>query len=100
MKLIASISAHQKANLFALPRFLHFIVAPLSFMPHRMVRGEIMFDNNWMIYIFIIVLLFSGGGGIMGTELAVLIATIGAVLLSEGGYLGNFFGCACNQTTT
>lgn len=58
-----------------------------------------MFDNNWMIYIFIIVLLFSGGGGIMGTELAVLIATIGAVLLSESGLLNGFFGGCCNPLT-
>lgn len=43
-----------------------------------------MFDGNWLLYIFIIMLLFANDGEIKGTELAVLIATVFAVLTTDG----------------
>ncbi len=43
-----------------------------------------MFDGKWLLYIFIIMLLFSGDGDISGTELAVLLATTLAVLVTDG----------------
>jgi hypothetical protein len=56
-----------------------------------------MFDNNWMLFILILILVFSGNVGIIGTELAVLIAAVLAIVLSEGGCLNNLFGCCPNN---
>lgn len=61
-----------------------------------------MFDNNWMLFVLILIIVFSGNGGIIGTELAVLIAAVLAIVLSECGCLNGLFGtndCCCNNVT-
>ncbi|MEG1612596.1 MAG: hypothetical protein RR357_00335 [Clostridia bacterium] len=50
-------------------------------------------DGNWMLYIFILMIVFGRDGEIEGTELWVLMASVFAVLLSENGCLDNLFGC-------
>ena len=44
-----------------------------------------MFDDNWILYLFIIMVLGGGGGGMGGTELIVLFASTLAVLIGENG---------------
>lgn len=56
-----------------------------------------MFEGNWMVFVLILILVFSGGG-IVGTELVVLIAAVLAIVLSEGGCLGNLFNCPSATT--
>ncbi len=58
-----------------------------------------MFDGNWMLFILILLIVFGGNGGIAGTELAVLIAAVGAIVLAENGGLGGLCGCqtGCNN---
>lgn len=56
-----------------------------------------MFDDNWMLFVLILIIIFSGNGGIIGTELAVLIAVVLAIVLCEGGCLDGIFGCGCNN---
>lgn len=54
-----------------------------------------MFDGRWTLYIFIIMLLFASDGEIEGTELAVLLATTLAVVVSDGS-----LGTRCNDSTS
>lgn len=42
-----------------------------------------MFDDNWVLYLFIIMALFARDGEIQGTELIVLMASTLAVLIGE-----------------
>lgn len=42
-----------------------------------------MFDDNWILYLFIIMILFGRDGEISGTELIVLLASTLAVLIGE-----------------
>lgn len=42
-----------------------------------------MFDDNWVLYLFIIMVLFGRDGEIAGTELIVLFASTLAVLIGE-----------------
>ena len=51
-----------------------------------------MFDDNWILYLFIIMVLFGRDGEIAGTELIVLFASTLAVLIGENGN-GCFFVC-------
>ena len=44
-----------------------------------------MFDDNWILYLFIIMVLFGRDGEIAGTELIVLFASTLAVLIGENG---------------
>ena len=44
-----------------------------------------MFDDNWVLYLFIIMVLFGRDGEIAGTELIVLFASTLAVLIGENG---------------
>ena len=49
-----------------------------------------MFDDNWILYLFIIMVLFGRDGEIAGTELIVLFASTLAVLIGENGlFSGN-----------
>lgn len=45
--------------------------------------GEAMFNGNWVLYLFILMLIFGRDGEIEGTELWVLIASALAVLLTD-----------------
>lgn len=57
-----------------------------------------MFDDNWILYLFIIMVLFGRDGEIAGTELIVLFASTLAVLIGENGN-----GCGLfsdNKTTS
>lgn len=58
-----------------------------------------MFDGKWLLYIFIVMLLFSSDGDISGTELAVLLATTLAVLVTDST-CGISNGCSGSTTTT
>lgn len=51
-----------------------------------------MFNDNWFLFILIILLVFSSDGNISNTETAVLIGIVFALFLSEGNL--NFF---CNN---
>lgn len=53
-----------------------------------------MFNDNWFLFILVILLLFSSDGNINGTENAVLIAIVFALFLTEGN--SNIFG-NCNN---
>ena len=44
-----------------------------------------MFDDNWILYLFIIMVLFGRDGESAGTELIVLFASTLAVLIGENG---------------
>ena len=57
-----------------------------------------MFDDNWILYLFIIMVLFGRDGEIAGTELIVLFASTLAVLIGENGNgFGLFSGNANRQ---
>lgn len=58
-----------------------------------------MFDDNWLLYIFIIMLLFGRDGEIEGTELAVLLATTLAVLVCDDSDCGGLFSRCGNSAT-
>ena len=60
-----------------------------------------MFDDSWLLYIFIIMLLFGRDGEIEGTELAVLLATALAVLVCDDNGCGGLFSrCGKSATAT
>lgn len=50
-----------------------------------------MFDDNWILYLFIIMVLFGRDGEIAGTELIVLFASTLAVLIGETGTAADCF---------
>lgn len=52
-----------------------------------------MFEDNWMLFVLILLLIFSANDGISNTEAAVLIGTVLALVLSENEALNCFFGC-------
>lgn len=56
-----------------------------------------MFEDNWMLYILILLLVFSANDGISNTEAAVLIGTVAALVLSDSGCLNGFFGCSTDD---
>lgn len=56
-----------------------------------------MFDGNWMLYIFILILLFGRDGEISGTELGVLLASAFAVLMCDNDCGGFFNRCGMNN---
>ncbi|MDR3216062.1 MAG: hypothetical protein LBT55_01435 [Clostridiaceae bacterium] len=59
-----------------------------------------MFENNWLVYILLLLILFSANGGISNTEAAVLIGTVLALVLAENGALDGFFGPRCPGGST
>lgn len=50
-----------------------------------------MFEDNWMLFVFILLIVFGGDGTISNTELAVLLASVLAILLTENGCLDGWF---------
>ena len=57
-----------------------------------------LYNNSNMVFILILVILFTftGDNGINGTESAVLIMAMLALLLTGGNLFGN--GCGCNRS--
>lgn len=55
-----------------------------------------MFDDNWILFVFILLVVFGSDGVVAGTELAVLTASVLAILLSENGCLDSWLNrCVC-----
>jgi hypothetical protein len=52
--------------------------------------GEIMFENNWYLFLLIVFLVFSGDGALSSTEIAVMGAILLALTLTSND--GN---CCC-----
>jgi hypothetical protein len=54
--------------------------------------GEIMFENNWYLFLLIVFLVFSGDGALSSTEIAVMGAILFALTLTSND--GN---CCCGN---
>jgi hypothetical protein len=54
--------------------------------------GEIMFENNWYLFLLIVFLVFSGDGALSSTEIAVMGAILLALTLTSND--GN---CCCGN---
>jgi hypothetical protein len=54
--------------------------------------GEIMFENNWYLFLLIVFLVFSGDGALSNTEIAVMGAILLALTLTSND--GN---CCCGN---
>lgn len=59
-----------------------------------------MFDDKWMLYIFILMLVFGSDGEISGTELLVLLASTFAILVGDNECGGLFNFCRGATATT
>lgn len=57
-----------------------------------------MFEENWLLFILILLIVFAAGDGISDTEAAVLIFTVLALVLKECGKLDDFFSFCRDDT--